>query len=482
MKRTISLFILTAILAAQFAGCGENASVGGTTPSGETTTAGESTIDMSAVCELPDKRWGGREFRVLGRESERPQFTNFEIYSEGENGDLVNDAVYRRNVLIEDRYDVKITQTLLNEPKNELQKIVLAQEDLYDLSFIEIDHIGALAAEGYFYDLNNVGYIDFSKSYWNPDVNESLKIGNSLYFTSSDFALRDKNRVYIMAHNRDKLKDYKLESVVDLVRAGKWTGDKMNEYCKAVTQDVNNDGKMWIEDNYGIGFDSYNGFTAMMYGFGNKLLKNTGDGLEISMNNDHTIESIDEGLKIIENGLFCNDFEGKVDFDFWSTSSKLFYENQNLFVTCFPHSLKTYSEKCSFDYGVIPFPKFDEDQEKYYTMPDIWSMLFTIPITNPDPDFSGFMLEALSSESKTVLYNYYELTCKIKHVYDEDSAEMLDLIFDGIVYDLGNIFKVGLSGIYDSIARARTNNFASAYASKEESAKNKLSEIMEKFG
>ncbi len=481
MKKTVSLIILLALLI-QLAACGGEALPDETTAS--ETTPEETTIDMSSVNELPDKKWDGREFRVLGRESAegRTQFNNFEIYAESENGDLVNDAVFRRNSRIEDKYDVKITQVLVDLPHNELRTSVLAQEDLYDLAFVELESIGSVAAEGYFYDLNDVDYIDFSKSYWNQEVNDSLTIGKSLYFTSSDFSLRDKNRVYIMAHNRDMLKDYKLGSVVDLVREGKWTADVMKEYTKAIYADVNNDGSMTIEDNWGVGFDSYNAFSALMYAQGARIAKSVNGEVTLAMNSEHTVSAVDKALAIAKNGLFCNDFQGKVDFDFWDTAGRMFYAKQQLFMMSFPHSLKTYSEKCDFDYGIIPLPKYDESQEKYYTMADIYFMLFGIPITTPDPDFTGFMLEAHSSDSQEVLYNYYELTCKVKHTYDEDSAEMLDIIFDGIVYDLGSIYDIGLKSLWLNIAQYKENDFSSAYASVEASAQSRLKDILDQFG
>lgn len=481
MKKTLSLIILLSLLI-QLAACGGEALPDETTASD--TTPAETTADMSSVNELPDRKWDGRKFRVLGNENGegRTQFDNFEIYAESENGDLVNDAVFRRNSRIEEKYDVKITQTLVNLPQEEMRKTVLAQEDLYDLVFMDLENIGKLASEGYYYDLNSVDYIDFSKDYWNQEVNSSLTIGSSLYFTSSDFSLRDKNRVYIMVYNRDMLNDYKLGGAVDLVREGKWTADVMKEYTKAIYADVNNDGKMSIEDNWGVGFDSYNAFSALMYAFGSRITKSDNGNIELVMNSDHTISAIDKGLAIVENGLFCNDFEGKVDFDFWSTSSKMFYAKQELFTMSFPHSLKRYSENCDFDYGIIPLPKYDESQEKYYTMADVFCMLFGIPITTPDPDFSGFMLEALSSDSQDVLYNYYELTCKVKHTYDEDSAEMLDLIFDGIVYDLGMVYDIGLKNILRNISDSKENKFASLYAAAEPGAKEELNNLLDKFG
>ena len=255
----------------------------------------------------------------------------------------------------------------------------------------------------------------------------------------------------------------------------------MHEYVKTVNIDLNSDGTMGIEDNYGIGFDSVYGFYSLMYGFGNSMLRTSNGKLDLAMNNEHMISSIDKALAIAENGFYCGDFIGKVDYDFNSVAGTLFAQQQVLFTTSFPHSLASRSAKCNFNYGVCPFPKYDDEQEKYLAMADVYGMLFSVPVTTPNPEFSGFMLEALSSDSQEVLYNYYELTCKVKHTYDEDSAEMLDIIFDGIVYDLGSIYDIGLKNIWTSISNNKTNNFSSAYASVESSARENLQNILDNF-
>ena len=116
-------------------------------------------------------------------------------------------------------------------------------------------------------------------------------------------------------------------------------------------------------------------------------------------------------------------------------------------------------------------------------MADVYGMLFSVPVTTPEPDFSGFMLEALSSASEEVLYNYYEVTCKVKHTYDEDSAEMLDLIFDGIVYDLGMVYSsLGISETLWSMCDRKKNELVTKYAKIESKANQKLDEIIESCG
>ncbi len=431
--------------------------------------------------------WEGREFRVLGHlDTTNTQFSNFEIYAEAENGEVVNDAIFRRNATVEDKYNVKITQDLQEGSHTALQTSILAGEDNYDLAFVMLDAISTPTLEGYFYDLYNVDNIDFDKEWWNPGVNESVEMGGKLFFTSSDFSLRDKSRAYIMINNRDMAVDFGLEPVVDLVREGKWTIDKMAEQARTVAADLDNDGMEAVDDRWGLGMDSYNGFALMCYATGNRIIESKNGSLELAMNNEHMINSLEKIFDItcdMDVSIFCDDFSGKVDFSYWSTMSNTFYAGNLLFACAFPHSLQSYSANCNFDYGIVPMPKYDENQEKHLTLADRYCMLFAIPVSTPTPEFSGFMLEALSANSTdTSLYAYYETTCKTKYTYDPDSAEMLDTIFDGIIYDIGFVMNVG--GLRDVIAnqlpKSKTNNFSSLYASKEASAQTALDKMLEK--
>lgn len=111
------------------------------------------------------------------------------------------------------------------------------------------------------------------------------------------------------------------------------------------------------------------------------------------------------------------------------------------------------------------------------------AMLFAIPVTCSDPDFTGFMLEALSAASTdTTLEAYYEVSCKTKYTYDPDSAAMLDITFDGIRYEPAVIYSIsGLSDIFTSLGSKQSTAFASTYASIEKSALADLDKLIEDF-
>ncbi len=487
MKETARLaaLILCLILVTQTLACAGDTDTEMTAP--ETETAEEETTRSVLPTNLPDMDWQGREFRVLGyANGAYPQFSSFEIYSDGETGEVVNDAIYRRNRVIEDRYNVKIAQYLAEEETSQRhRKVAAAYEDLYDLGFFNVYSIGLAAREKLFFNLNDIDYIDFSQSYWYEEVNKALSYRNRLYFTSSDFALRDKNRAYILLYNRAMAENFGLGNLADLVRAGTWTVDKMTEFSKLVSSDLNGNGEIDEQDRFGLALDSYNAFANFITGCNNTILTKTGDDtFELTMNNEHTVNSVDKVLALTGNesiATFCEFWANKVDYDVWYVGIRLFSSERALFYTSFPHDLKVFSADCEFEYRIIPFPKYDDAQDNYYTSADFLSMLFAIPVTNAEPDFAGFMLEALSSAStSTSLQAYYEISCKTKYTYDEESAEMLDLIFSNIVYETALVYGVGdLRSLYMLIPEQKKNTFVSLYKTREKRALKDLEKLAE---
>lgn len=483
-KQFLALALITAAL---LCACGDDTSVQDTADTQQNTQTPETTESLppEKTLDLPDKDWGGKEFMVLGQESGLEQWTNFEIDADGITGDIVNDAVFNRNASIENKYNVVISQYLQNgNSGDQLRLVVEAGEDLYDLAFVDTNKIGTLTREAMLYDLYTVEYIDFSKDWWNPLANESLSIANKLYFTTSDFSLRDKNRVYIMLYNKDMIANFDLDNPVELVRTGTWTLDVLGEMCLTVASDLDGDGKVSEGDRFGLTCDSAHSLGVLTTGAGNVLITKDANDIPIVESPEHMIDSLDKIMTFWSDKrqlVLCEEWNGKVSYDYWSVSSRFFEEGRALFMTTFPASLKTRSENCVNDYGVIPFPKYDEAQDTYYTSGDWSSQVFCIPVTTTETDFSGFMLEALSAASTdTTLNAYYEVSCKLKHVYDAESAEMLDLIFSGIRYDHATIFEIsGLNGLTAGFASQRKHNYASKYDSVKKQAEKSIEKLIE---
>ncbi len=491
MKKSFISFVLALLLTAQLLSCSGQGTGPAVRPDETAAASGETEAVTEVTTEppVPDKDWGAREFRVLSYRHSRPQFCNFEIDAESENGEVVNDAIYRRNRTLEEAYNVVITEVIEeNEDIGQstagvIKKNVSAGDDFCDLAFCTICSIGSLARGGFLADISGLEYVDYTKPWWNPDVNDTVSILGRLYFTSSDFSLRDKSRTHILIYNRGMANDFSLGDPVALVDAGQWTYDVMTKWASAVAADLNGNGTTDAEDRYGVGVDSYNSFPSFVASCNVVSLRKDADGaLYIDAGGEHAVSALDRIMALTSDPAvttFCNDWQGKVDYDYWSVSGTFFYEGRELFMTSFPHSLQSLSSKSDVDYGVLPYPKLDESQSGYKTLANDYSMLFGVPVTCQDLSFAGFMLEALSAASDTTLEAYYEISCKTKYTYDEDSARMLDLIFDGIIFEPAIIYGVsGLNDLFKTVGRARQNTLASEYAKNESRAQKDLETLL----
>jgi hypothetical protein len=338
--------------------------------------------------------------------------------------------------------------------------------------------------------LNSLQYLNFGKPWWSQKVNNEISVGKRLYYTTSDFNMMDKNRTYLLMYNKNMVEAYGLGNLYELVYGNKWTIDKMTELCKAVSQDLDGDGMMSDMDQWGLGMDSYNSFYTFFNACDNYMFtKDADDYPVLSVNNEHTILSIDKILRLTNDkgiSFYCNDFNGKVAYDFWSVSGNTFKDGRSLFLTAFTHSLQSVAQsETTVDYGILPFPRYDEKQTEYISVADNYhAALFAIPATVNDVDFAAFMLEAISAASKyEVMPYYYEVSTKTKYTYDEESPKMLDIIFNGLRYDIGRIYDWGdINNLFrDAIPSAGVNNFASKYEALEAKALRAMEKTLDTF-
>ena len=134
------------------------------------------------------------------------------------------------------------------------------------------------------------------------------------------------------------------------------------------------------------------------------------------------------------------------------------------------------------DYGVLPFPKYDEVQEKYLTrVIDGW--LHVVPSVSADPEFTSAIMEALASETaKSVFPEYYNKLLTQKTLRDEESIEMMELIRENRVMDLGDVpFFEDVRNKYTARIQSKKTDIESFSVSLKEKVDKKLAEVMEKL-
>ena len=464
--------------------CGDNKTPTVTPTENKTTESENATTteevvnpkDPNYISDLGANDFDGYVFNVLGRgtpDAEGSWYT-WEIYAENENGELINDAVYRRNMILEGKYNVIIKETkVVNTLLKSVRSAIQAGDNLYDLICPPMKEAGTLATEGSLVDLKTVPNLNIKKGYWNQNLDKYTSINNKLFYISGDLNIMDKQATWVLYFNKNLLSNLRLESPYNMVRDNKWTMDVYNVMLKNVTTDVNGDGKYDKYDRFGL-LTHDGGLAGFDYYAGEPIVSKSSTGeFTLSFNNERTVNAIDKGIEMISDNKTYLFPDWKLGQDMFEAGQSLFY----LEVLDKTGQLRN----MEIPFGVIPFPKLDENQPQYNTCIADVAQLFCIPLSNTELDRTGFIFEALAELSVDTLKEaYYDKNLTVKFVRDEDSVEMIEIIMQGVIFDLGTIYKLGsMNGIVSSSITKKQNNFVSNFEKNQPKAQEALDKIIE---
>ncbi len=428
MKARLSL-ILALMLLVQLSACGDAGSeVAETSASDSVTTAAE--VDLYAD-DLPEGLdYNGYDFRILTWETGNTfgDSMNGFIEIEEENGDVLNDAAYRRNQAVEERLNINIkciTGPGITALRSALSQSVLAQSDEYDYAFFHAAEgsLLGLIKEGIVLDFNSIEHIDTSKPYYNQSAIDTFTINDKLYLLAGDLTVTTTGGGQIF-YNIDLWNEHQLPDPYELVRSGQWTFDKMLSIVKDTYRDLNGDSKRDADDFYGItGLPitlAYN-FRSM----GGESLRITESGAEFPIVSEHSISVIEKLVSSMDNtDMFLDASISNYTKNFNDGKSIILFSGNAIVMA------RTYS----FATGVLPFPKYDEAQTTYPSF--MVGGATVIPATVTDTARTGAIIEALFSEASNGFTDaYYQNYVDSKVLQDEGSLEMYKLIREQAVFD-----------------------------------------------
>ena len=432
--------------------------------------------------------WQGREFKILA--THNAYEPNFEIVGDI-SGDKLSQVIYSRNIVIKEFCNAEIVDVAVDENTfSALEKDYESGGGDYDLVFLIRNDMASAIQRGFMKDLTKVEYINLENEWYNPLAIESMKISGKLYHMTSSFSLTDKSRTATLFYNRDMADRFNLGiDVISEVRAGTWTIDKMYQMINTISAsgDTNGNGQVDKNDTFGVSGCGSESATAFWAGMGNKLVNfNNGTDYGAEIMSDRSLK----GLDTIKNMFSIGEWKGftgsesrywQKDYDAPITA---FIQERALFAADVMGSIETIAEGAKFAYTAITFPKYDEDQPYYYTTNDnTYSSSFGIPYMADDHSFSGYMIEVLSWKSHTTSYpEYYQVKCMVQKSYDPICAEMLQLNFEGLVFDFGFMFAgtVNYKRALETYTTNSTNTqgMSSLYESQSIAANNSIQGII----
>ena len=477
MKRNKLTALL--LLIAALTSCGGNAVDEVTAPPAPEST--ETTAPETDYAEtLTANRYDGMTLNLLGTyHASRQTFAE-----ESENGEPVNDALFRRDREIEELFGITVRTNLSDSIDSDATKSAMSGDDEYQLVLGTMGGVQKnLALKRLSSNLHDFPYIALDKPWWCAQADENLTVNGKLFFTTGPITPQFYFAAQAMAYNTRLADEYSIKKLDSLALEGKWTLDKLEELLKDKGKDLNGDGKMNGDDSFGMVFESSVGANAFYVGAGEKYCEVGNDGITVSIADERSVGLIERLSKLLTDPE--NVYDTHLAPEDINHFVKMFTDGRSLFATTsMSHVIVSFREMTD-DYVLLPMPKLDESQEDYHTYSNQWCLGgVSIPVTVKEREAVGNILETMAYLSwKYVRPAQYEITLKGKVARESESqSKLLDIIFDSSYYDLNGIFNFGKSA--DLVGKAitgQTNTLASDYESIKNSVKNDIDSLMENF-
>lgn len=469
MKRIIC-FILAVCILVPLISCAET---GSTTTAGVTSAAPMRTVGDDG---LPELNFSG-ETVVFLTEGERLSDFKRETIT----NDVLNDALYNMNSTVESRLKIKLTYATSDDAAGTARDSVLTGLDEYQIVGGHGTGMTQAAIEvngGVFLNIlgGKLKYIDTDREWWSSYMVENTTVYGVCPVITGALSLDFTKDIITTFFNKNMLEENGFtENMYELVKSGGWTIGKQLDMIKGFYSDLTGDGKT-MDDRYGLLFDSSPITDAFWSAFDLSLLSRTEDG-GVELVSDHT--KFADALLLIHSMAFENrdiiwndalqypECVGS-SYVYDETLSSMFAERQGLFAMlklrdCELEVMRNMKD----DYGIIPLPKWDENQSEYYTYVADRYTVFAVPKTVKNTDATSAALEAMAIEAyKFVAPAYFDKVLRGRYTRDKESSEMIEYIADHIKLDMAWIHTFALEKLsLDSLRYNLIDNQGSSFSS-----------------
>ena len=390
--------------------------------------------------DLPAVDFGGYNFRILSARAGAEGHILTTLVPEEETGEALSDAMFRRNRRMEERFGFNLVLTGFGGPgpvRDAARRSIQAASDDFDLALTVPQNALPMAQEGMLEMIDRIPHINLSKPWWDQDMNRDFSIGRRVFFTVSDFSFNQYSVTLPIIFNKQIHSDLGLDCPYQLVREGRWTIDRFAEQGRMGLRDLNGDGIFDANDQWGFASISHIYTIGFLNGMGARyIVKDADDMPVLNINTEGFIQRFLAAFDVLtEDWVY--------DFHRPNTPTRtetMFLNNQALFWLELMN-WATILRGMDNDFGILPTPKFNEQQE-YHISGAGNPQVMIIPVTTSDLERTGIILEALSAESRLTTREVYFDTMLVNQIMnrDEDSAEMLDIIFANRVYETGRFF------------------------------------------
>lgn len=441
---------------------------------------GRDIVDVDLPADL---KFPGETFSILSRDQE---WAYYEFSSDELTGDIVADAIFERNARVEERLGIEVEHIKKNGSGGNIDQYraivsnaILADTKEYDAVAMYAYYSTVPAMLKCYYNLADLPNVNYEKPWWRQSYIEAATAHDQFYTVISDLNLSVIDRTLLVYFNKNYAEQYQLGNLYQMVLDGKWTIDVLNTMITDTARDVNNNGTLDRGDFFGlVGCSDSEAFDGTFAACNVRTVSRDIDGMPIlDLDLDRATLALDKF-----NAMFYGS-NGALLLAGVDNPMMQFTSGESIFLITALMANETMRAKLrdmTDDYGILPLPKLDENQENYGTTPQDSYNSMAVLRNIDNPEMVGAALELMSAESwKTVRPEYCENTMKYRYMRDSESGQIFDIIVDSVFFDYSMIFNSSLNSL-GTIMRAEMKANRNTLASQMAIQKKMVPKLIEK--
>ena len=451
--RFTALLLATLMLISSLVACG-----GGKTESTEATTAAQADnagdgTTVAAETEAPAPTteeilgfaktdYQGYVFHMLIAETDA-----YEHLADTLTGDLVNDAVYARNTQVEEFFNIDLQITAMpcawadrQTFTAEVSKQVLAGDPTWDMVIGQSAVMCTGLDSDYYLNIAEMPYMDLSKEWWITNQYERLEINGKLYGIYGDMNLSLYGDMHGIFFNSTIITENKMESPYELVKNNQWTLEKMLTMAEQAGGEL--DGTAGVSktgDRLGI-IAIDNPMRAFGTSMGCEIVTRGEDGSLIfaSAPSEKHVDFYSKMSNAFKEGSYNLKFKN----DTYEESLQILAENRVLFVPSYLNYISNeIMRDMESDFGILPYPKYDENQENYINQIGTGATCTTFPQNIAKPELSAQVANYMGYlGNESLVATYFETYLQERLSRTPEMQDMLDLIRQTAMANLTTVY------------------------------------------
>lgn len=439
MNKALSTLTCAALMiAALFTSCSEAAKAEQQTTAATAADTTEAIAEEKYPYELDDLE--GTDITYLCCEDDLWGGTTQIIDYEQMTGDSVTDAIYTKNRKAETELNFKLitVKAGIFDLASMCNTAVLAADPVYDAAYAQLGAFGSFQTNAV--NLLGVSTLHFDDEWWEQSFIKYMTMQKSVLKTVIDYTnMQTQLFCGSVFFNKDLAESNNLNGIYDSVFSGEWTYDKINEFMSVVVN-LNGDSSFAASADgsciYGISAFHNETPLILTQGSGQLLVTKDEDGSPAVISDySKFVDVYDKLSSILSKDGYClllNTSE--------LTGGNIFWAGRGLFL---PDSLNgatsSVARTSEIEYGVLPMPKYNEEQETYLTPTSQYATSYLIPLSAADPEMSGMAADYLNYLGYNSVLPELMTTLTYKGLRDEDSIKTLEIILNNHITDIGHL-------------------------------------------